>query len=96
MSIILYSFNIYLKNPENKWSTSGTGTVAIQWDTMVTVYGSNLDDAMKNIPEECEKYSIVRVDYPTGYPNFPIFPPSVSPAGSVGVDSNGNHFLRKV
>lgn len=96
MNKVLYSFNVYFKNPMNQWYVNGSSSVAMQWDTIVTIYGSNLEDAIKNLPEEYEDYNIVKVEYPIGYPNFPILPLSTCSLGVVGVNLNGNNYLRKV
>ncbi|MEK6829542.1 MAG: hypothetical protein AABY15_05470 [Nanoarchaeota archaeon] len=94
---IIYCFNVYLKDPSNVWNTCypGTSSSAIEWDTMITLFGSNADDALKSMPEEYEGWAINKIDYPLGYPHFPLFPFSTTPSGAVGVDSNGNHYLRK-
>lgn len=96
MNKVLYSFNVYFKNPMNQWCVNGSSYLAMQLDTIVTIYGSNLEDAIKNLPEEYEDYNIVKVEYPIGYPNFPIFPLNTCSLGVVGVNLNGNNYLRKV
>ena len=78
---VWYGFNFYMKNPNNNWGFNGITTAALQWDTMITLYGHSLENAMLQMPEEYEGYRIVKVDYPTGYPSFPLFPPSTSTAG---------------
>jgi len=91
MNKVLYSFNIYFKNQIGGWSINGSSSTAMHWDTIITVYGSSLEDAIKNLPEEYGDCNIVKVDYPIGYPNFPLFPPSTSTGGVVE-----NSFLRVV
>lgn len=80
-TMVFYSFNIYLKNPNNVWTKSNSSTCSIQWDTIIILCGSNLEDAVSKIPEEYRDWKIVKVDYPIGYPNFPMFSPSNNTAG---------------
>lgn len=71
-SNLLYSFSIYLQNSMNQWCHYDTSSMSIQWDTILTLFGSDLEDAMKNVPDEYQGWRIVNVDYPIGYQNFPI------------------------
>jgi len=66
------------------------------WDSALTITASNVDEALKNIPEGYEHMEIVKVDYPGGWPHFHLFPPSTCSAVDVVVDSYGNHYLRAV
>lgn len=72
-----YSFNFYFRSPANSWCNLSPSSIAIQWDTILTVFGLNLQDAMMQIPEEFEGYSIVKVDYPIGF-EMPTLTPRCS------------------
>lgn len=74
MNQTLYSFNIYFKNHTNGWSINNSSSASIYWDTIVTVYGLNFEDAVDNLPEEYKDCNIVKVDYPIGYTNFNTSP----------------------
>lgn len=79
---VIYSFEVYLRRPTNNLILGdGTFTSTVRFDTIITLMGSNLDDALLKMPEEYRDYDVIRVDYPIGYPNFPLFPPSTSTAG---------------
>ena len=95
---ILYSFTIYLRQPRliGFCSLFPNTSTSVEWDSAITIMASNVDEALKNIPEGYEHMEIVKVDYPGGWPHFPLFPPSICSSGAVGVDSYGNHYLRAV
>lgn len=98
MENVLYSFNVWLAKPITLLYVHGNGTSAsIQFDTIITLFGEDLDDALKRMPDEYINYKIVKVEYPIGWPHFPLFPFSTCTAGAVGVNSiTGEHYLRKV
>ncbi len=97
MENVLYSFNVWLMKPSSLLYIHGTGTSSIQFDTIITLFGQDLDDALRSMPDDYINYKIVKVEYPIGYPNFPIWPPSTCTAGAVGVNPiTGEHYLRKV
>lgn len=96
---ILYNFTIYFRHPHLFGDCSlfpTTISPIYQWDSAVTVLASTADEVMKNIPEGYEHMEIVKIDYPAGFPHFPLLPSSTCSAGAVGVDSFGNHYLRAV
>jgi hypothetical protein len=71
---VAYSFNFYFRSPANSWCNISPSSIAMQWDTILTVFGMNLQDAMMQIPEDFEGWSIVKVDYPIGFeiPPLPV------------------------
>lgn len=87
---ILYNFSVYLSRPYNMCA----GITCVSWDIMVTLYGSNVEEALKTMPEEYANWKIHKVEYPIGWPHFPLFPPSTCTAGAVGVDLNRQLYLR--
>lgn len=95
--IVLYSFNIYMKKLCHGWSIfvdgNMTSSATIPWNTMITLYGSNLDEALKKMPEEFHDWTIINVDYPMGYHHYPLFAPSTC---TVGAYSSGENYLRIV
>lgn len=99
MENVLYSFNVWLKKPSTLLYVHGAGSssASIQFDTIITLFGQDLDDALRNMPDDYINHRIVRVEYPIGWPNFPIWPPSTCTAGVVGVNPiTGEHYLRRV
>ena len=95
---ILYNFTIYFRHPNMFGACDlfrGTTTAVEQWDEAVTVLASTAKEAMEELEEGYSHMEIVKVEYPGGWPHFPLFPASTCSAGAVFVDAaTGEHKLR--
>jgi len=87
---MLYSFTFYMRNPGFHWMSHGMTTSAgPHWDAAVTLFGSSVDEAREQMPDDYIGWPIVKVDHPSGWPHFPAFPPSISTGGFVRTTSTG-------
>ncbi len=97
---ILYSFTIYFRHPRLFGACNlfnNTSSVVDQWDKSITIMASSVKDVMENLPDGFDSMEVVKVEYPSGWPNFPLFPPSTCSSGAVEINSiTGEHYLRAV
>ena len=97
---ILYNFTIYFRYPNLFGACElfrGQTTAGPRWDKSISVFATTAAEAMEMIPEGFEDMEVVKVEYPGGWPNFPLFPVSTTPMGSVSMDSmTGELKLRAV
>lgn len=63
---IFYVYTVYLRDPANMWPNGqqGTTSIAMLWDTALTVTAKNSSDAILKLPEEYKNWGVVKIDGP--------------------------------
>jgi hypothetical protein len=64
---ISYVYTVYLRDPANMWPNGqqGTTSIAMMWDTALTVAAKNSNQAILKLPAEYKSWGVVKIDGPT-------------------------------